>query len=195
MRLVGGGTHGGRVGEEAVGVDADQVRARQRQRPRPRARREHERPVRHLLAALEDDDVRGRVDPLHGRLEAQLDDLVLVLLGGAHVRPRALDLAAEEALRQRRPVVWGVLFVREDRDRGLAPGRAVLGRDARGREAAAHDDDGVGVGCHEMISTRSCRFLTSGERDAQTGGSGASGIVWKPFRRISPHSRRPRRRS
>ena len=82
---------------------------------------EHERAVRDALAARELDLVLRRVDRLDRRPEPELDDVVLVLLERPHEGPVAVLLAAEEALRQRGPVVRGIGLGREDRDLGLAP--------------------------------------------------------------------------
>ena len=75
--------------------------------------------------------------------EPQLDDEVLVLLGVVDERVVRLHLAAQDDLRERRPVVRRVRLGGEDRDQRLAACLAVGVDEARGGAAAADDDDRV----------------------------------------------------
>ena len=105
MRLLGRLPDGVGVGERPVGVHADEVGAGNRKRARTRAGRDDEGPVGEALAARELDLVLVRVDRLDRRVEAELDDCLLPLLRCPDERLLALELAAQVALRQRRPVV------------------------------------------------------------------------------------------
>ena len=127
--------------ERPVRVDADEVGAGDGQLARPGARRDDERAVCEPLAARELDLVLGRVDRLDPRLEAQLDDGFLPVLQRLHERALALELAAQVALRQRRPVVRRVRLGADDGDVLLPARAAVLGGEAGGGEAASDDDD------------------------------------------------------
>ena len=104
---------------------------------------DHERPVRERLAARELDGVGAGVDGLDRGVEAQLDDEVVVLLGLVHERAVRLHLAAQHALRERRPVVGRRVVGREDRDQRLAAGLTVGVDEAGSRTAAADDQDRI----------------------------------------------------
>ena len=95
------------------------------------------------LAGRERHRVRIRVDRLDARLEPELDELLLVLLGRVDDRVLRRHLAAQDELREWRAVVGRVRLGGEDRDERLAACLAVGVDEARGRAAAADDDDGV----------------------------------------------------
>src|SRR6185436_7617202 len=75
-------------------------------------------------------------------VESQVDDVVVVEGRRLDVRLRlVLDLAAQEALRERRPVVGRAVVGGEDRDEVLPARLPVLHRKARRGEAPSDDDD------------------------------------------------------
>ncbi len=132
-----------RVGERSERVHGRQVGARHGERARTGTARDDERPVRQRLARREAHRVRIRVHRGDRGLEPELDDLILVLLGRVDERLGRLHLAAQDPLREWRPVVGRVLVRREDRDRRLPARLAVGVDDARGRAAASDDHDRI----------------------------------------------------
>ena len=78
-----------------------------------------------------------------GRVEAKLDDEVVVLLGLVDERAVRLHLPAQDALRERRPVVGRRLVGGDDRDQRIAAGLTVGVDEAGGRAAAADDHDRI----------------------------------------------------
>ena len=157
MRLLGRLTDGLGVGERAVRVDADEVGTRNLELLRPRARREHERAVLEPLTAGERHLVLVRMNRLHGRLEQELDDGLLVVLQLLYERRVALEVAAQESLRQRWPMVRRIGLGRDDGDVLLTAGRAVLRCEPGAGEPSSDDDD---VLCHGGVVPGSYRADT-----------------------------------
>ena len=109
LRASAASRDGRRVGESSERVHGRQVGARHGERAWTGTARDDERPVRERLAGREAHGVRIRVQRGDRGLEPELDDLILVLLGRVDERLGRLHLAAQDALRERRPVVGRVL--------------------------------------------------------------------------------------
>ena len=120
--------------------------------------RDHETAERHLLSVAEPHLTSLEVGGCHLDLEPQLDHVVVVPLPRLDVDLLlVLDVAAQEALGERWPVVRRAIIRGEDRDELVAPLLAIGGRQARCRKPSADDDDPV----LHSVSFRAGRSLSS----------------------------------
>ena len=132
-----------RVAQRAVGVHAVERLAGRAERSRERAGCEHEPVVGERVAVGEPDRLLAGA---HGRdlaAEPEVDLELGVGLRGLDEDRILVQLAAQEALRERRPVVRRVRVGRQDRDGSLTAGVPECPGDAGGGQAAADDHDAI----------------------------------------------------